>query len=313
MMLQTLTFFRFFALACLALAAGGAGNAAFAAKAKAAPASKQPKSMTVYAAGDIAECKSKSVADSMASKTAALIQAGLDKDSKALALTLGNNTYPVGTPEEFSQCYDATWGKFLRRTLPSPGNHDYAMPLGQGYYNYFDNPADLDRRGYYSSNIGSWHIVSLNSNLKDGEFQAQLKWLQEDLKNNKRSCTLAFWHHPVYSSGGRGNNAVMLPAWRILQAAKADLVLSAHDNHYERFAPQDAAGQRNDAGGIREFVVGTGGAKLTPLLLTKPNSEVRDNASYGVLKLTLNEKSYEWEFLPIGGQTFSDKGSAACH
>jgi len=290
------------------------GNAAFAAKAKAVPAAKAAvKSITLYAAGDIAECKSKPAAESNAAKTASLIEAGLNKDSKAVVLTLGNNTYPVGTPEEFNQCYDATWGKFLARTLPSPGNHDYAMPLGQGYYNYFGDQAGPGRRGYYSNNVGNWHIVSLNSNLKDEQFQAQLKWLQDDLRNNKRACTLAFWHHPLYSSGGRGNNAVMQQAWKILQDAKAELVLSAHDNDYERFAPQDANGQRDDNNGLREFVAGTGGARLTSMLLTKPNSEVRDNSSLGVLKLTLNEKSYDWEFLPVPGQSFRDKGSDKCH
>ncbi|MES2103438.1 MAG: metallophosphoesterase [Pseudomonadota bacterium] len=309
-----LTLSRFLIAACLAVGAGCVGQAALAAKAKAVPpVGKTVKGITLYAAGDIAECKSKFAGESNAAKTANLIQAGLGKDSKAIVLTLGNNTYPVGTTEEFNQCYDATWGKFITRTLPSPGNHDYAMPLGQGYYNYFGEQAGQDRHGYYSSNLGSWHIVSLNSNLKDGEFQAQLKWLQDDLKNNKRSCTLAFWHHPVYSSGGRGNNAVMLPAWKILQDAKADLVLSAHDNNYERFAPQDAAGRRDDTGGMREFVVGTGGARLTAMLLTKPNSEVRDNSSYGVLKLTLNEKGYDWEFLPVASQAFSDKGTDKCH
>ncbi|MFZ6648571.1 metallophosphoesterase family protein [Undibacterium sp. TJN25] len=286
------------------------------AKAKSAPAAKAAKSVILYAAGDIADCKNKAAAESMAAKTAALVTsglAGLGKDANAAVLTLGNNTYPVGTPDEFNDCYDGTWGKFLARTLPSPGNHDYAMPLGQGYYNYFGQQAGAGRRGYYSKDIGSWHIISLNSNLKDEQFQAQLKWLQEDLKSTGRSCTLAFWHHPVYSSGGRGNNAVMQPVWKMLYEARADLVLAGHDNNYERFAPQDAAGQRDDKKGMREFVVGTGGARLTPILLTKPNSELRDNSSYGVLKLTLNEKSYDWEFLPIAGQHLNDKGSSNCH
>lgn len=303
---------KLFIAACL-IAGAGWGSAAFAAKSRPGPVSKPFKSISLYAAGDIAECKSKPPVESNAAKTASLVEAGLGKDGKALAVTLGNNTYPVGTPEEFNKCYDATWGKFIARTLPSPGNHDYAMPLAQGYYNYFGEQAGPDRRGYYSSNLGNWHIVSLNSNLKDEQLQAQLKWLQDDLKNDGRPCTLAYWHHPLYSSGGRGNNAAMQQAWKILQDAKADLVLAAHDNHYERFAPQDAYGRRDDKNGLREFVVGTGGAKLTPMLLTKPNSEVRDNSSHGVLKLTLNEKSYDWEFLPVAGQGFSDKGSQKCH
>ncbi|MFZ6734292.1 metallophosphoesterase family protein [Undibacterium sp. Ji42W] len=284
---------------------------------KTKPASKKPVeksvSATVYVAGDIADCRKRPPVESMAARTAELIASGLDKDSTARAITLGDNTYPVGKPEEFSNCYEPTWGRFKEKTLPSPGNHDYGMPKALGYYNYFGELAGPDRRGYYATRLGKWYILSLNSNLDQAQMQEQLKWLKDELDSNKQSCTLAFWHHPVYSSGGHGNNKNMQEAWTMLAAAKADIVLAAHDHDYERFAPLDANGDRDDKNGIRSFVVGTGGAKLTPMFLPKGATELRDNSTHGVLKLTLHAKSYEWEFLPVPGQALVDKGQAACH
>ncbi|MDO8652013.1 MAG: metallophosphoesterase [Undibacterium sp.] len=271
------------------------------------------KSLTVYAAGDIADCKKAPPAESMAAKTAALITAGLAQDNKALVLTLGDNTYPVGRPEEFINCYDTTWGKFKTKTLPSPGNHDYGMPLALGYYNYFDELAGPDRRGYYSKTAGNWLILSLNSNLGEIPMQEQLSWLKEQLKDNKRLCTLAYWHHPVFSSGGHRSNEVMQEAWKMLVTAKADIVLASHDHDYERFVPLNAEGERDDKNGIRSFVVGTGGASLTPMFFAKSTTEIRDNATHGVLKLNLHAKSYDWEFLPVEGQIFTDKGQGNCH
>ncbi|MFZ6873546.1 metallophosphoesterase family protein [Undibacterium sp. Di27W] len=274
---------------------------------------EKPLSISVYAAGDIAECKKKPAEESIAARTAELIAAGLDKDSTARAITLGDNTYPIGSPEEFSRCYEPTWGRFKDKTLPSPGNHEYGMPKALGYYNYFGEVAGPDRRGYYATRLGKWLVLSLNSNLDEVQMQVQLSWLKEELAGNKHNCTLAFWHHPAFSSGGHGNNKNMQDVWKILSAAKADIVLAAHDHNYERFVPLDANGDRDDKNGIRSFIVGTGGAKLTPMFLAKNTTEIRDNSTHGVLKLTLNEKSYEWEFIPIPGQSFSDKGKAACH
>ncbi|MBI3284247.1 MAG: metallophosphoesterase [Burkholderiales bacterium] len=271
------------------------------------------KSVTVYAAGDIADCRKNPPEESMAARTAELIASGLDKDGKAVVLTLGDNTYPVGQPEEFSDCYDPTWGRFKARTLPAPGNHDYAMPKALGYYNYFGELAGPERRGYYAATLGNWQILSLNSNLDHLQMQAQLEWLKQQLAAGKRQCTLAYWHHPVYSSGGHGNNEAMQPAWQMLAAAGADIVLSSHDHDYERFAALDENGERDDKKGIRSFVVGTGGARLTPMFLPKMNTEIRDNATFGVLKLSLHDKSYEWEFLPVAGQSFADKGKGVCH
>lgn len=272
-----------------------------------------PVSTSVYIAGDIADCKKKPAINSMAARTAELIAANLDKDDSARVITLGDNTYPIGKSEEFHQCYDPTWGRFKEKTLPSPGNHDYGMPKALGYYNYFGELAGPDRRGYYAKTLGQWRILSLNSNLDQTRMQVQLKWLKEELATNKQNCTLAFWHHPVYSSGGHGNNKNMQDAWKMLIEAKADIVLTSHDHNYERFAPLDANGDRDDKNGIRSFVVGTGGAKLTPMFFPKSTTEIRDNSSHGVLKLSLHDKSYEWEFMPVSGHNFTDKGQAVCH
>lgn len=269
--------------------------------------------VTVYAAGDIAECKNRKPEVTAAAQTAKLVAAGLAKDKDGAVLTLGDSTYPVGLPIEFTNCYDPTWGRFKERTHPSPGNHDYYTPQAIGYFDYFGDTAGLAHRGYYSFKLGKWHIISLNSNLKPEEHQAQLAWLKTDLEQHNVRCTLAYWHHPMYSSGGHGNNAQMQDAWKMLVAAGADLVLTSHDHDYERFAPQDGNGQRDDRHGIRQFVVGTGGARLTPFSFRQPNSEASNNSTHGVLKLSLKERGYEWEFVPVTEGGFSDRGVALCH
>ena len=274
---------------------------------------RQQKGVTVYAAGDIAECKKLKPEYSVAAKTAALIERGLEADSQARVLALGDLTYPIGAAEEFSGCYEPTWGRFKDRTYPAPGNHEYYTPEAIGYYGYFGDTAGPGHRGYYSVDIGSWHVVSLNSNLKPAQRKAQLDWLKNDLEQHRSRCTLAFWHHPLYSSGRHGNNDWMADAWKLLMDYGTDLVLSGHDHDYERFAPQDEKGNRDERHGMREFVVGTGGARLTPLRFLKPNSEVSSNFAHGVLKLTLKESGYEWEFLPLVVGELADRGAALCH
>ncbi len=267
---------------------------------------------TLYAAGDIADCRKLSAADTKAAKTATLIAVNLQKDTNAYAVTLGDNTYPIGKPEEFNDCYDKTWGQFKARTLPSPGNHDYGVPLAAGYYNYFDELAGTQRRGYYKKLLGNWLILSLNSNIKDQAMQAQLDWLKTTLKENPANCTLAFWHHPVYSSGGHGNIKTMQDAWKILADAKADIILSSHDHHYERFATMDRDGLPHPENGMRSFVVGTGGAKLSPIFLVKDGSELRQNDHHGALKLNLANNRYAWEFISAENNQVLDKGQANC-
>ncbi|HEY0844968.1 MAG TPA: metallophosphoesterase [Noviherbaspirillum sp.] len=271
------------------------------------------KGIPVYAAGDIADCRNRAIADSGAAKTAALIAGGLAADREAVVLTLGDNTYPVGLLKEFTECYEPTWGQFKHRTYPSPGNHEYYTPHAVGYYQYFGKAAGPDRRGYYSFRLGNWHVLSLNSYLRPEEHQAQLAWLRRELEQNRTHCTLAFWHHPTFSSGGHGSDPRMDEAWKMLYDAGAELVLSSHDHDYERFAPQDPDGKRDAERGIRQFVVGTGGARLTPFRFRKLNSEAADNLTHGVLKLILKDVGYEWEFLPVSKDGFTDRGMALCH
>lgn len=269
--------------------------------------------ITVYAAGDIADCRYRLPESTGAAQTAALVAGGLAKNDKAVVLTLGDNTYPAGAPAEFSGCYDPTWGRFKARTYPSIGNHDSYTKGAAGYFDYFGERAKPAQHGYYSFELGAWHVIALNSTLRGSEFATQLAWLKDDLDRHPSACTLAYWHHPAFSSGGHGDNAFMLPVWKQLAAAGVDLALSGHDHDYERFAPQDGEGRRDEARGMRQFVVGTGGAQLSPLRWSKPNSEARDSSTHGVLKLTLKEGGYEWEYLPVTPGGFSDRGAARCH
>lgn len=333
-MKRSLFIFKLFYLTWFALILAGctSGNGPRAAGISNLPAGS---GVTVYAAGDIADCKHFKAAASGAAKTAEIVAAGLADDPHAAVLTLGDHTYPVGLLQEFNDCYDPTWGQFKSRTYPSPGNHEYYTPAAVGYYAYFGNAAGPARRGYYSFDLGKWHLVSLNSNLKGDEHLAQLAWLKADLAQHNEICTLAYWHHPVYSSGGHGNYPRMNDYWKALQAAGADLLLVSHDHDYERFAPMNGDGKLDETRGMREFVVGTGGARLTPAGWSRPlvekmvsvfnpdakpgpaglkaNSEIVDNSTHGVLKLVLKDTGYEWEFLPVAGGVFTDRGAALCH
>lgn len=271
------------------------------------------KGVSVYAAGDIADCRRLSAEDSGAAKTARLIADALEEERDAAVLALGDNTYPIGLLQEFTDCYGPTWGQFKKRTHPTPGNHEYYSPEAAGYYRYFGAAAGTARRGYYSKRIGAWHVLSLNSNLNPELHAEQIAWLKKDLADNGRACTLAFWHHPRHSSGGHGSSMRMDDAWRILAEHGADVVLAAHDHQYERFAPLSADGEPDPARGMRSFVVGTGGARLTPLRFPRPHSEAVDNTSLGVLKLNLKPTGYEWEFLPVEKDGFSERGAARCN
>jgi hypothetical protein len=302
---------RFLFAACLLpamVSCHGAPNG----RADAAPASHP--GLTIYAAGDIARCPN-GAKWSGAAGTAAVVGAGLAADPQALVLTLGDHTYPNGTAKEFADCYGPTWGRFKDRTWPSPGNHEYATPRAAPYFAYFGQRAG---RGYYSLELGGWHVVSLDSNLAPAAHAAQLAWLRDDLARHPARCTLAYWHHPLYSSGGHGSIPKMRDAWELLYQAGAELVLSGHDHDYERFAPQDATGRRDDARGIRQFVVGSGGAYPTPFLWTVAHSEVRDSSQDGVLRLRLLDGGYEWEFVPASPDAVPagarpDRGSGQCH
>jgi 3',5'-cyclic AMP phosphodiesterase CpdA len=303
---------RVAAAVLLAAAAAGAGAAP-------GPAPAPPATVTVYAAGDIARCPN-GAKWSGAAETAATVAAGLASDPSAIVLALGDTTYPVGAMAEFTDCYGPTWGRFKDRTWPAPGNHEYATQDAAPYFAYFGARA---ARGWYSFDVGGWHVVSLDSNLGPDRHPQrhaeQLAWLRADLAAHPARCTLAFWHHPLYTSGGHGSGtATMRAAWQLLLDAGAELVLSGHDHDYERFAPQDADGRADRAHGMRQFVVGTGGAYPTPFLLTMAHSEVRDSGRIGVLRLRLYDGGYEWDFLESGRTTELglpplDHGREACH
>jgi 3',5'-cyclic AMP phosphodiesterase CpdA len=278
-----------------------------------AQADGESAAVTVYAAGDIARCPHPDTRFSGAADTAAIVAAGLARDPQALVLTLGDHTYPYGRAPEFRDCYGPTWGRFRDRTWPTPGNHEYASAGAGPYVDYFGARA---AHGRYSFELPGWHIVSLNSELDAAAHAEQLAWLRDDLERHPARCTLAYWHLPLYSSGGHGSIPKMRDAWELLYRAGAEIVLAGHDHDYERFAPQDADGGLDAARGIRGFVVGTGGAFATPFLWPVANSEARDANHFGVLRLRLLEGAYEWEFMPAGELepgARPDHGRGQCH
>ena len=225
--------------------------------------------------------------------------------------TAGDSVYPQATADLLAGCYEPTWGRHKWRTYPAPGNHEWEAAAGAPYFSHFGSAAGPAGLGYYSVTVGSWHVVSLNSNVAANAGTPQYEWLKADLAQSPALCTLAIWHHPLFSSGLNGNSGRMRDAWRLLMQAGAEIVLSGHDHSYERFAPQDADA-RSAPLGMRQFVIGTGGNSLHDRLSHQPNSEVWENHTWGVLKLTLKSGSYDWEFVPIAGQTFRDAGSASC-
>ena len=237
----------------------------------------------------------------------------LDPDA---VLLLGDNQYENGALAKYQASYDPSWGRLKAITYPVPGNHEYLTAGAAGYYAYFGAAAADPAQGWYSFDLGGWHIVALNSNCAGvggcGPDSPQGQWLAADLAAHPGVCTLAYWHHPRFSSGPHGDDATSAPFWDALYAAGADLVLVGHDHGYERFAPQTPAGAADPGRGIRQFVVGTGGKNLTGVVAVKANSEVRRYDTFGVLELTLHPNGYEWSFAPAGG-TFTDSGVGLCH
>jgi hypothetical protein len=260
-------------------------------------------------AGDIAGC------DTTGDEATAKLLDGIS----GTVFTAGDNAYNSGTPTQFNNCYDPTWGRHKARTKPTPGNHEYLTAGASGYFGYFGSAAGDPSKGYYSYDLGEWHIVALNSMCEKvggcGATSPMVSWLKQDLAaNDDKACTLAYFHHPLFSSGSKhGNSPKMRPSWNALYAANAEVVLNGHDHDYERFAPQRPDGTLDNSRGIREFVVGTGGKSLRPFGTIKANSQVRNANTYGVLKLTLHPTSYEWKFVPEAGKTFTDSGVTTCH
>lgn len=260
--------------------------------------------VVLVGAGDIADCQSDGD-----EQTARLL------DSIAgTVFTAGDNAYRSGTDSEFRSCYAPSWGRHKARTRPAPGNHDYRSSDAGPYFAYYGALAGDAGRGYYSYDLGAWHLISLNSNINMKAGSPQERWLRADLNANPAQCVLAYWHHPRFSSGTEhGNAPKTAPLWQALYDLGADVVIGGHEHNYERFAPQTASGAADSVRGLREFVVGTGGADHYPLGAPIPNSQIRNGETWGVLKLTLTPGAYQWRFIPVAGKTFSDSGSARCH
>lgn len=259
------------------------------------------RDVVVLAAGDIATCEKQGD-----EQTAALLDS-----LPGEILALGDQAYPNGSASDYTRCYGPSWGRHRARTHPTPGNHDYVRSGADGYFGYFGEAAGPRGRGWYSFDLGAWHVVSLNSQVSASAGSEQERWLRDDLRRHPARCVLAFWHQARFSSGRHGSSPAVAPLWRALQDAGAELVVQAHDHDYERFDPLDSDG-RPDPRGLRSFVVGTGGAERHGFGAPLPGSVVRVNRYPGVLKLTLRDRSYAWEFVPVGGPRPTDRGEGRC-
>ena len=263
----------------------------------------QGRGEVLVGAGDIADCGS-----SGAEATAALLDA-----IPGTVFTAGDNAYSSGTASEYANCYDPTWGRHKARTRPAPGNHEYNTSDAAPYYAYFGANAGPSGRGYYSYDLGDWHLISLNSNIDMSAGSAQELWLRADLAATTKTCVLAYWHHPRFSSGSHGSSTESQPLWQALYDYNADVVVVGHDHNYQRFAPQTPSGAPDPVRGMREFVAGTGGRSHYSFSTPIANTEAYNTDTWGVLKLTLDAASYSWEFIPIAGGTYRDSGTGACH
>ncbi|MGW7416154.1 discoidin domain-containing protein [Streptomyces sp. NPDC054863] len=263
---------------------------------------------TVVAAGDIAAQCTASDSKCAHPKTAKLAQ----QINPKFYLTMGDNQYDDARISDFRNYYDKTWGAFKAKTRPVPGNHETYDPAGSlaGYKSYFGNIAYPQGKSYYSYDEGNWHFVALDSNSFDKS--AQIDWLKADLAANSKKCIAAYFHHPLFSSGGHGNEPVSKPVWKILYGAKADVVLGGHDHHYERFAPQDPEGKAK-ADGIVQIVGGMGGAEPYPIEEIQPNSQKRISGPYGVLKMDFTDSGYGWSYVGVDGQVKDTSPKYSCH
>ena len=272
----------------------------------AGPVLAKPKAILV--AGDIA-------AGTMTSQEAAT--AALIERRSGLVMTAGDNVQQDGTYQEFLAYYHPTWGQFKGRTRPTPGNHDYDTPGAVGYFRYFGERGGPHERGYYTLKVGGWRVFALNSDackVGCGPGNAQYTWLKARLAESRDRCTLAVWHHPRFSSGFHGDDPMVAPLVRLLYKHGAEIIVNGHDHDYERLAPARPSGEVDAKFGIRQFIVGTGGAEMRGEgAQAAAHSRVFQSTDWGVLKLTLEGGSYSWRFLPIAGQTFEDQGDGTCH
>jgi acid phosphatase type 7 len=287
----------------------------------------QDAAPVVVAAGDIA-CGADS--GDAACKELLTSDLAVQIDPSAVLL-LGDVQYEKGQYEYFlngrgagtGTGYDPTWGRLKPVTHPAVGNHEYLTPGAAGYFDYFNGigafsgPAGDRDTGYYSFDLGNWHLVALNSNCGlvggCGSMSPQYQWLEADLARSTAPCTLAYMHHPRFAAGQYGDDPALQPFWELLYQDDAEVVLAGHDHNYQRYTPQTPAGERDDVRGVREFVVGTGGRNVTTSMRAAPNLEARNGTTFGVLKLTLHPTTYDWEFVPIPGSTFTDSGTGSCY
>jgi hypothetical protein len=270
---------------------------------------------TILIAGDIAG----GTATSQEHATADLVAS-----RAGLVMTAGDNAYPQGSPEDFETRYEPTWGRFRQRTRPTPGNHDYETPGAAGYFDYFGTRAGPRRpdgrgRGYYAFRHGAWLVLALDSEAclrRSGcrRDSAQHRWLRRKLAGSGARCALAVWHRPPYSSGHHGNEPAVRPLHRLLYRHGVEILVTGHDHDYERLAPARPDGTPDARFGIRQFVVGTGGADLRPAgPRAAAHSRAFQSTVHGILRLTLRSGGYDWAFLPTAGAAFEDRGSGRCH
>ena len=283
------------AAASLACACGGSGIGP-----SPAPPGGGSGIAVLAGAGDIGMCGSPGP-----EATARLLD-GID----GIVFTAGDNAYFHGTEQQFRDCYDPSWGRHKARTRPAPGNHEYESPGADPYFTYFGSNAGPRGRGYYSFEAGAWHVVSLNSNVPMTPASQQGSWLRDDLSAHHTACVAAVFHHPLFTGGPDGPTVETRDVWRVLYDSGVDVVINGHDHLYQRFLPQNPDGAADALRGIREFVVGTGGAELYTMSRTLPNLEV-SASTFGVLKLTLQPGSYDWQFLAIDGG-IRDTGHDVC-
>jgi len=261
--------------------------------------------VSLAGAGDIADCETPGD-----EATADLLDT-----IEGTVFTLGDNVYEDGTEQEYSDCYHPSWGRHRDRTYPAVGNHEYHTPGAAPHFAYFGARAGDPDRGYYSYEAGAWKVIVLNSNaarVAVDAGSAQEQWLRAELAASDHKCTLAYWHHPRFSSGVYGDDDRFDAFWQALYEYQVELVLVGHEHHYERMARLDPAGNLDPENGIRQIIAGTGGRYLRPTGVARPGSEIRDSGAHGVLRLTLRYDSYDWKFVPIAGDTFTDAGSDVC-
>ena len=259
--------------------------------------------VTLVGAGDIARC-----GHDGDEQTAALLD-GIP----GIVFTVGDNVYPNGSASDFANCYEPSWGRHKARTRPTPGNHAYRTDQARAYFDYFGATAGPPGLGYYSYEEGAWLILAVNSNLALGRRSAQVNWLRGELARTRKRCVLAYWHHPLFSSGEHGGEPRLRPTWQALYEHGAEIVVVGHDHVYERFAPQTPQGSADPRWGIRQFTVGTGGASLRGFRRVRANSERRDSTQLGVLKLELGDGWYRWWFITTAGGAVADSGQDTCH